>query len=508
MHDNLDSNLVWYKNLADSGQMFANGNSLVDSMMLGIPRACYPTEWSLDHLLYLVFTPQLAYNFNYLFLHVMAFIGMRLFLKNFVSSSPIIYNFVALSFAFLPFWPSGYLTVAGLPILCYAILKVIKNQAKTIHWLIIFCFPFFSSLLFGNLFSYPILFLFYTIGLYKKYWKFNFATLLPFIILFVVTIFTENRIVGLVLGGFESNRSKDIDNLAQFMNYKGIIGASIKAFLFSHYHFHANQIFIALLSLCFIAWKMMKKGLREIRFILAILFFILASSFIMLVLDNIDLKAILGKNFQRLNLRLWVLFPLLWYSVFALVLDQLKKQVKTIGFLSILQVLITMFMLFPKDYFGSRYAENIFANTYIHSKNEEQSYFNEYYKINDLQFLIQTNPNLINSYSATNGVNPEILQFNGIKTLEAYFSFYPNSKRELIKSIDYLERAKTSDNLDKHTNRNFLFNADKDSIPDWDFERLKQLNVKFLFSKGELKNSMIKLKLMNRIDELYLYQIK
>ena len=161
MHDNLDSNLVWYKNLAESGKMFANGNSIVDNMMLGIPRACYPTEWSVDHLMYLIFPAQIAYNFNYFFLHLVAFIGMRLMLKDFVSKSPVIYNFVALSFAFIPFWPSGYLTVAGLPFLCYALLKIFKDQSKPLHWCIILCFPFFSSLLFGNLFSFPILFLFF-----------------------------------------------------------------------------------------------------------------------------------------------------------------------------------------------------------------------------------------------------------------------------------------------------------------------------------------------------------
>jgi hypothetical protein len=41
IHDNIDSNIGWYKLLADNGQIFGPMNDLVRNMMNGLPRVAF-----------------------------------------------------------------------------------------------------------------------------------------------------------------------------------------------------------------------------------------------------------------------------------------------------------------------------------------------------------------------------------------------------------------------------------------------------------------------------------
>lgn len=513
IHDNLDSNVVWYRNLANSGSMFDGQGAVIGDVMLGIPRDCYPSEWAIDRLLYLLFAPQLAYSINYILIHLIAFVGMRLFLKQFISTqSDTISNFVALAFAMLPFWPSGALTVAGLPLLCYAMFNIFQRTGKWYHWVIAIMFPLYSSLLFGNMFSFPLLFMVYIAGIVRGNWKISLNGILAFVLLAGMSIWVEHRIIYLFTHGFQSNRVADIQEVDKFMNIKGIIGTSIRAFFLGHYHFHSLQLLVGLFSVMCLAFLMFKRDFKYTKRILAIMVVLFGSALLMVFLDNYDLRSLFGKNYKRLALRLWVYFPMLWYVIFAIVLiaistTRLKILVKPI---LLIQVIFVMFLVYPYDYFGSRYAENVFANSFIYPGNQEQETFEDYYMTRDIGHLKEHNPLVMSGPVATLGFSAEILQYNNLKTIEGYYSFYPLEKREMIRQIDYAERAKTTHNLDYHTNRNYFYVNDPGAkeLPDWDFEKMKSYGVHYLFSDFNINRAEENLDKVDSSGPLFLYKIK
>jgi hypothetical protein len=513
IHDNIDSNLVWYKNLSESGVMFSGSSAKIDNLMLGIPRDCYPSEWAIDRMMYLIFSPQWAFSLNYIIMHLVAFIGMRALIKNtFSNSSNSVYNLVALAFALLPFWPSGFLSVAGLPLLANALIQIFKKKSSIVSWLIVAIFPLTGTLVFGNLFSLSMFFLFYLFGVLKQEWKINFNTIAPFVLLFFVTYFVEHRIINLAVNGFESNRSLDVPNVVEYMNINGIFGTSILAFLFSHYHFHALQSFIVIVTLVFIFWSLINKRVKEVQFLIGLLGFILALCFLMVFLDNYDLRVLFGNNYKRFELRFWVLFPLFWYLIFAIVLLKLQRHgyKKWVRVLLSIQVIYNLFLLYPKDYFGSRYAENIFANTYIFTANTEQEKFKTYFRVSDFDSLKKYLPDYKTKHFVAIGINPEILQYNGFNTLEGYYSYYPIYKRLLVKSVDSLERHKNNNYFEKHSNRNYLYIHEKNStnIPKWNYELLKERGVNYLIVNHSFQDDYLKWNLIVSVNGLKLYKLK
>ena len=69
--------------------------------------------------LYTIFAPMTAYGIGQTIMRFAAFFGMYLLLKNFTSFGlklPFISVGTALTFALLPYWPSGMLSIAGLPL--------------------------------------------------------------------------------------------------------------------------------------------------------------------------------------------------------------------------------------------------------------------------------------------------------------------------------------------------------------------------------------------------------
>ena len=127
IHDNLDSNVVYYKNLAESGKMFASNLDVIPNSLGGVPRAAYPTEYCLFVLLYLLFPALAAYNINILIMHLVAFLGMYLLIGKFVfkNENKFAISSISLLFALLPFWPSGGLSIAGQPLILFAFLNIL-----------------------------------------------------------------------------------------------------------------------------------------------------------------------------------------------------------------------------------------------------------------------------------------------------------------------------------------------------------------------------------------------
>jgi hypothetical protein len=480
IHDNMDGTIPLLVFLGNSEAYFASGQTIVDGVMGGVPRATLPSAWNFLSLSFYIFPPLFAYVFHYAIQHLIAFFGMRTFIQSFISKDKKILNGVALAFAFLPFFPGASMTVAGLPILAWALVGIFKKQNTVYHWLIVILFPFFSSLPIGNMFGFPTLFLLSLLGVFYNHWNLSFRIFLPFIVLSIFTIVSEYQLIELILSGFESNRVSEIASQSK-LNFKGVIGTTILGFLFGHYHFHSLHILVFISAFFLGIYLIVKRKLNDLLSILVVPFLILFFCFMTIY---IPYSGILGN--VQINIRFWAIFPFLWYGLFAFVLRVIKiGQISKLLILS--QVLWTMFLVFPNDYYGSKDAENVFAQTFIKSSQNEYSTFENYYKIADFTKISQNFPEIKKSNIVCLGFVPGIALFNGYKTYDAYLNIYPLEKWKNWKTINS-EEYKLSKEMDFFSNKAFLFSNELENgnkittALKWNLIELRKANVKYIIS--------------------------
>jgi hypothetical protein len=441
----------------------------------------------------LFFEPQTAFSVNYILIHLIAFLGLYLLLKKYVITEPVVYTLVALAFALVPHRSVGEITVVGLPLLMYALINIFKKEAKWWDWFIVAMFPLYSSLIFGNAFSFPILFLFFLLGVFAKWWKFSLKGTLPFILLGLFTLLVEYRMLSVLFSGAETNRMADTTSIEKFMNLKGIIGSSLLGFAFSQRHYHSLSFPIAIVSILFSGYWLLKREYKKTAVLFGLMSVIFTAVFLSVFSDNVNFKEEFGINIPSVNIRFWVWLPFLWYLTFAYVLKALiqDNKRKIVPVLLFLQIIYVMFLVYPRDYFGERLTDNIFANTYLYSGNKEQTKWDEFYMTNEFDKIKAAVPDITTYKTIRIMIEPEILQYNGLKTLEAFYVFYPLEKLKMVRQIDSAERANSD--LSKKgyynfSNRNFLFYDQADNgLPKWNWDLLRKENVKYLISYNKIQ---------------------
>ncbi|WP_455660646.1 DUF6044 family protein, partial [Pradoshia sp.] len=108
VHDNLDSNIAWYKVLKDNQQLFGPIDDTITQIINGLPRNAFGTEFSGIQWLHYFLPSMTAYAISQVIVRVFAFLGMyRLLKKHFLRAEEysFIRVFAALAFSLTPFWP-------------------------------------------------------------------------------------------------------------------------------------------------------------------------------------------------------------------------------------------------------------------------------------------------------------------------------------------------------------------------------------------------------------------
>lgn len=489
------------KNLADSGTLFSSSDTIVPNSLGGLPRGCYPSEFSILYLLYWIFSPLLAYNINIIIIHLVAFFGMyilsgRYFFRNMPKQYPAI---IALLFSLLPFWPAGGLAIAGHPLLLYAFLNIYYRDLNWKNWLIIAFIPFYSLLVLSNLFFIiTISAVFALLVIIKR--KINFYFIMALVLFTVTSILVEHRLFEMqFIQKFESHRS-DIISYGT-LNLNGVIGVSIMHFLKGQYHFHSCQSpFIILIAV--IAFFVCRN--RKARFFLLLSFiFAYVISLLLVLPDWIPLNNFMEKQglVKSLNLRFYSLFPIIWFVILCyatkLILQKEKPILNTLLVLMlVLNGAFLMLSLNDKDYFNSEEAENGFYRTFFDRKNTSYATFDEYYQEGVFEKIRKDIPPG-NFYIGCLGIDPEVAQFNNYYTVDGYFVYYPKAYNELMTSISKKEMQKAG--LKNIGSRCVLISDDFEKKPEitellWDFEKLKLLHTRYIFSNKRIR-------VTNLIDE-------
>ncbi|GAA4436198.1 DUF6044 family protein [Ravibacter arvi] len=155
--DSLDSFVVWYRMVIDGGFADAPPATLIPQIMGGIPKFVLVNTSNIYFFLNRVFSTFQALNIQILLASFTGLLGMWLLLRQYFRLEALVAAFLSLSFAFTPFLPTWTLSIAGQPLLLFALLNLRNRKAGWWNWAIVVVFPFVSNFQSAGVFILAVL---------------------------------------------------------------------------------------------------------------------------------------------------------------------------------------------------------------------------------------------------------------------------------------------------------------------------------------------------------------
>ncbi len=452
VHDNLDSNLAWYKVLRESGQTYGTAEAVIPQVINGLPRNAFGTELSGIVWLFSIFPTMTAYALNQLLTRCAAFMGMYLLLKTHLIRSPewsAIRVGVALAFALTPFWPSGMLSTLGMPLALWAFLNIRKGKSGWKSYLALALLPFYSSFVLGFFFFLAAMGGLWLFDLLRgKGMNLRFLAAIAGMTLLYMLV--EYRLVHSFLF-LEEDNSRD-EYFHARLTFAHCVRLAFKNFVLGHTHVmtvHGLIILPVTIYALFLVWK--NKSWRQERMYVFLFAFNFLLSF-WYAFWFYEGWIPLTERFHFMDTfnfaRFHFLRPLVIYIGFALALRIVWTSSKSRK--SILAVIIAQILLlgaFNDEIIYSRkpsvkefYAESLFEEigNYIDRPKED-------YRV------------------ASIGIHPAIAQYNGFYTLDTYNNFYPLTYKHQFRKIIAEELAKNKTirrYFDEWGGRCYIFTAE------------------------------------------------
>ncbi|WP_419955779.1 DUF6044 family protein [Neobacillus niacini] len=432
VHDNLDSNLAWYKVLAKSGQMFGDVNAVIPQIINGVPRNAFGTEYSIIVWLYALFPTMIAYGLSQALTRVVAFIGMYLLLKkHFLPGEKWVFLQVgvSLAFALTPFWPSGMLSTLGMPLALWAFLNIRNGQGSKKDYLVLTLIPFYASIVLGFFFFLSAMgILWLTDILRGKGWNLRF--LLSIAYMTCIFMLVEYRLVYSFLFSTEPN-SRD-EYFHAYLPLWRVVRLTVKNYVLGHTHVmtvHGLFILPAMFIAFYFVFSQKRWNQEKLYVFLFGLNFLLSLWYAFWFYKG---WLPLTKKFHFMDTfnfaRYHFLRPMVIYAGFALSLKIISLQgrswANTAKWFAILQIfLLCLFndeiIYHKKPTVGEFYAEELFEEIKEHIGQEQRNY-----------------------RVASIGIHPAVSQYNGFYTLDTYNNFYPLSYKHQFRKIIDAELAK------------------------------------------------------------------
>ncbi len=521
IHDNLDSNIIYFKVLAESGQIFGALDAVIPNIMNGLPRNVYGSEFNVILWLYYFFEPYTASVINQTLMRLVAFGGMFLLLKShFIKeqSSEWIAIGVALTFSLLPFWPSGGLSVAGQPLALFAFFNIREGRQSLKDWLIIILVPFYSSLVLSFAFFIAALFL---LWLYDWVVSKNKSTrlLIAIAMMSMMFLIIEYRLVYSMFidSSYISHRSDWVPTGRGFLES---VRSSWGIFINGQYHAHSLHRFVITLTVLMAATVALVKSL-QFRIATVMLLIIVAISGLYgfwgwrVFLPIRESIGILGSfQFDRFHF----LHPLLWYLVFTLCCKILYEHIPkygrsiVIGFI----VLQSIFLFYHHDQIQQR----------------NNLTFREFYSVDLFKEIEDYIGQTKDSYRVVSiGMHPSVSQYNGFYTLDSYKANYPLEYKQQFRRIIEKELDKNPDIRDYFDNwgsRCYIFTAElgRNAMVqkgnnyvienlELNTSELYEMGGRYIFSAAEIVNSADNNLVLQKVFEsddscwqIYLYKVQ
>lgn len=453
VHDNLDSNIAWYKVLAQSGEMFGSLGATIPQIINGLPRNALGTEYSGIVWLHALFPTMIAYGLSQALARIPAFFGMYLLLRDHLLPEDKwkVYQVgTALAFALTPFWPSGMLSTLGMPLALWAFLNVRGGVKTGKSYLVFTLLPFYSSIVLGFFFFLSAMGVFWlTDVIRRKGWNLRFLT--GIVYMSVIYLFVEYRLVFSFFYTAEPNSRDEYFHAA--LPFWRSVRLTFKNYFLSHTHDMTVHGLIVLpatfIALYFVFRNRLWRQEKAFVFLFGLNFFLSLWYAFWFYKGWLPLT----KRFHFLDTfnfaRYHFLSPLVIYADFALALKILAMQGKSWAnaakWLVILQILILCLFNDEIIYHSKPSVKEFYAESQFNEIKRHIALPQKDYRV------------------ASIGIHPAVSQYNGFYTLDTYNNFYPLRYKHEFRKVIASELAKNKAirrYFDKWGGRCYLFTAE------------------------------------------------
>lgn len=441
VQDNLDLFIPHFQVMNWNDGWFSHGKTM--PMLGGISRDCLSSEWNLYNILFALLPVFPAYMIGY-FLKI--FIGMGSFAlligdiwpEKFARYRQIAWA-AGLCYGMLPLFPAYGLAFASIP-LAVLICRKIYAQKGWIWYAALFLYPMLSYFSYFGFFLLAYLACAVLILSIRDKKFCGRLTAALFLLAAGYVCFEYRLFSQMLFSDVETIRVSMVD---ADLDFSGILGQIWEAFVRPVFHAssdHAAFVLpVCLLFLLIRAAQLLKRGQGR-RFwsegVLWVLLFILFNCIVNGLyywggfrrLFEALLPPLKGFQFNRTTF----FNPFLWYSAFFLVLKCLYDSGKLLwkrGANLAACIAAAVILLTPAVY--NEFYWTVYHQAYRAVKHTEVNLLNfrEYFSA-DLMEQIKADIGYDGDYCAGYGLNPAVLGYSGIATLDGYLGFYPQSYKE------------------------------------------------------------------------------
>ncbi len=546
MRDQLDGEIVAF---FLGGKYLFSGTTFFPEYMGGVESTALVPPSGLSVLFFYFLSPLKAFIVNNLFVMIFAFVGMY-FWNCKLRVKPLIAASVAVLFSFLPFYPVYGLSMAGIPLVAWALFVLADREERIYKQVIaiaaIVLYGLASSLVLSGYAVVIVSCIVFLILLLKK--KTDGKGLIRYlsgVIALIAVYSVENRsLISQILGqsgGYVSHKSEYVLTSTPFLEtfkkvfLHGVLLEDMYGAIL------AELLIVAVIYAVKFALK--RKVMRESaesesiagRLVIFVISAVLIALFSAIyrerfVVDVLNKSNGALKSFQ-IDRFTWML-PFIWYTALALILSYIFSVLKK----KVLAPVAVAVLLLPCAYIvlsGSVFKENAMELVRKDSNALNWDAFFCKDEFTEVAAYIEDSEGLSQSEYKVGclGIEPSVAVLNGFYTIDGYSNNYDVEYKHRFRHAISDELKKNDYNrsyFDNWGNRCYLFSSEYygneflskyvhphfDDL-EFDTEALKDLSCSYILAAGEIANAEGKgyelLKVFDRADWtyfVYLYKVK
>jgi hypothetical protein len=494
IHDFLDSNVVHQKQVIELGLIGNPDGEL--NILNGVPSMTYIPLIPIDvkNILYLIFPVYWAIVINTLFVKFVAFTGMYMLCKRYITPGKDICKFiVALLFMLVPFYVDYGISSAGVPLFLYCFLNLENRRDLLVSFILIVFFVCNSSL---TLIGFFICFLWSGWIVYCWLRKKNTVKLhiIGLMLMILVYMFVN---VSIIYNYFFS--TGELSHRVEFVHDVTFFSDLKKYLMYLFYsQYHAGR-FCAILIILFVViefslnWER-DSIVRRLSVVYVLIIFLMLAG---LIMKSLPIQLFKSFQFDRF----YFLYPSLCFILLAKALSLVKQR----WFQIVLPISFVVVLVSTLSY-DSEYIGNLKT---IMGKDNSNPSFRQFFDTRLFE-EIKNQLNLKTPFSSKVvcvGMYPSVAEYNEFYTLDSYvFSYSLDYKHKFRKVIaGELEKDESlRKNFDNWGSRCYVFSSElkekgnqylcskKDGIIienlDINTRILKDMGCQYVFSAVDIKN--------------------
>ncbi len=445
IHDNLDLFMGHYEMLKKANLWFAHGANA--PFLHGVSRDLFGSEFNLYNLFYIILPTYWAYLAGYAAKIAIGMIGFILLAKDiyqdrYENYRPLIIV-IAAAYGMIPVFPTYGIAFTSVPLIVLFLRKLYcaDTLKDRIPWYIaVFCYPFISYFSYHGFFilSYMVL---AVIILWIRDKHFPKSTFVSIVILSIGYVLFEYRLFGAMLGDDTVTIRTTMDH--GDLTFGQAMKTAFDEFVNASFHSEDSHTYIVL-GVVLVALVLINVGhvragkakeilsdpinLIMIWIIFNVLIFGLYQFAPFRHLFEMLVPPLTGFEFARTA----YFNTFLWYAELLLVCtrmyDYSKKNLKLLANVIVtLAVLVVMFM--PQVYNDFYYTCYNQAYKVIKHKETSTVNYNEFYSAKLFE-KIKSDIGYDGEWSASYGMHPAILNYNGIASVDGYLGMYAQEYKD------------------------------------------------------------------------------